>query len=436
MPTLTIAMIVKDEARNIKRCLESVRNFADEIIIGDTGSTDGTDEIARLFTPHVFRIPWHDDFSEARNRILEKATGDWIFCLDADEWVSPPDGRAVKKLLEHTEVDAWQLEYITFTNDRSSMDWIPLDTPHPEAPEAEGWTPMYKAFLFRNKPGIRFQGKVHETVEAALKYYNCKTEFTTAVMPLHLGHLNPKHQKYDMYIKIAQNALKSDENDPRRYITLASDHYTRDEFEIAETYLQKSVQLNPDDGYAWFLLGNCQNELHNYPEAIKSYLKAIHHDYVNPAIWNNAGNIHFQMQNWHEAITSYDFALNMNPMHFKALMNKGITLMHLKNYKAALQCFSAIVKRSKQFADAYLNMGYCHTQMNQFEKARTAYRKALSILPTNASALVNLANTYYRLEKPQKALKLYEKALALEPERTYVQDMIRHIRNEPAPIPK
>jgi glycosyltransferase involved in cell wall biosynthesis len=82
---VSLTMIVKNEERNLSHCLESVRGVFDEIIIVDTGSTDGTKAIAREFGAKVLDFPWIDDFSAARNVALTHATGDYAFWLDADD---------------------------------------------------------------------------------------------------------------------------------------------------------------------------------------------------------------------------------------------------------------------------------------------------------------------------------------------------------------
>ena len=78
-------MIVKNEEETLPRCLVSVKPVVDEMIVVDTGSTDRTKEIARVFGAKVFDYEWADDFSGARNFSLSKAKGNWILILDADE---------------------------------------------------------------------------------------------------------------------------------------------------------------------------------------------------------------------------------------------------------------------------------------------------------------------------------------------------------------
>lgn len=85
MPTISLCMIVKNEEAHIARCLDSVAELVDEIIIVDTGSTDRTVEIVSEYTSLVYLYPWRDDFSEARNHSFSKASMDYCMWMDADD---------------------------------------------------------------------------------------------------------------------------------------------------------------------------------------------------------------------------------------------------------------------------------------------------------------------------------------------------------------
>ena len=82
--TLSVVMMVKDEEKNLKRCLDSVKDFADEIIIVDTGSTDKTVEIAKGYTDKIYTHLW-ENFSVHRNQAISYSTKEWLFQIDADE---------------------------------------------------------------------------------------------------------------------------------------------------------------------------------------------------------------------------------------------------------------------------------------------------------------------------------------------------------------
>ncbi|MDP9699864.1 glycosyltransferase involved in cell wall biosynthesis [Paenibacillus intestini] len=85
--TVSLCMIVKNEEQVLNRCLDSVKDLVDEIIIVDTGSTDNTLQIARKYTDKIYFFEWIDDFSAARNESLKYATSDYILVLDADEYL-------------------------------------------------------------------------------------------------------------------------------------------------------------------------------------------------------------------------------------------------------------------------------------------------------------------------------------------------------------
>jgi len=86
---LSLCMIVRNEEAQIGKTLESVKDIVDEIVVVDTGSSDRTKEIIREFEGKVFEIKWADNFSKAKNLALEKAKGDYILFMDADEYIDP-----------------------------------------------------------------------------------------------------------------------------------------------------------------------------------------------------------------------------------------------------------------------------------------------------------------------------------------------------------
>ncbi|MBC2721745.1 MAG: glycosyltransferase family 2 protein [Desulfosporosinus sp.] len=113
MITITLCMIVKNEEETLQRCLQSVGNVVDQIIIVDTGSTDQTREVAGKLTPHCFDFAWIDDFAAARNFSFSKATMDYILWLDADDILLPGDSRKLTYLKQYMspELDAVSMMY-------------------------------------------------------------------------------------------------------------------------------------------------------------------------------------------------------------------------------------------------------------------------------------------------------------------------------------
>ncbi len=103
MTTVSLCMIVKDEEKVLERCLNSVSDLVDEIIIVDTGSKDNTKKIAKKYTDKIFDFQWIDDFSSARNFSFSKAEMDYIFWLDADDVLEEEDRVKFSKLKEELD---------------------------------------------------------------------------------------------------------------------------------------------------------------------------------------------------------------------------------------------------------------------------------------------------------------------------------------------
>lgn len=116
--TISVVMIVKDEADVLDACLSSV-SWADEIVVYDTGSTDTTRDVARRYTDTVIDGYWDDDFGAARNRALAHATGDWVLSIDADE-VFESQGATLRKHLAKASVGTFGLRILN--QPRTSLD--------------------------------------------------------------------------------------------------------------------------------------------------------------------------------------------------------------------------------------------------------------------------------------------------------------------------
>lgn len=113
MKEISLCMIVRDEEEVIGRCLESVKDLVDEIIIVDTGSKDKTKKIVSKFTDKIYDFEWVNDFAKARNFSFSKATKDYILWLDADDVILEADRKKFKELKEKIDgsVDLYQMKY-------------------------------------------------------------------------------------------------------------------------------------------------------------------------------------------------------------------------------------------------------------------------------------------------------------------------------------
>ena len=92
---LSVIVITRNEAQRLPTCLVSL-SFADEVIVVDSGSTDGTPELARRHGARVIETPDWPGFGPQKERALDAATGDWVFSIDADEWVDAELATAIQ----------------------------------------------------------------------------------------------------------------------------------------------------------------------------------------------------------------------------------------------------------------------------------------------------------------------------------------------------
>lgn len=111
--TVSLCMIVKNEEHVLRRCLDSLKDLVDEIVIVDTGSTDSTKQIALLYTANVYDFEWTDDFSAARNYAFSKCTCDYIYSADADEYLDEDNQTQFKNLMSVIDpaVEIVQMHY-------------------------------------------------------------------------------------------------------------------------------------------------------------------------------------------------------------------------------------------------------------------------------------------------------------------------------------
>lgn len=146
LPTISLCMIVKNEAECLPACLASAAGLVDEVIVYDTGSADDSQELARAAGAIVSTITWRGDFAAARNHSLLHASKDWILVLDADEVLQlPPDGiRRLKEFLRDGDLAIYSLQV---DNDMGHGVTITHVTPR----------------LFPNRMGVAYQGTIHET---------------------------------------------------------------------------------------------------------------------------------------------------------------------------------------------------------------------------------------------------------------------------------
>lgn len=224
--TVSLCMIVKDEDWILDRCLNSVADIVDEIIIGDTGSTDHSKEIAAKYNAQVFDIPWEDNFSSARNFTLKKATCDWILLLDADEIFNSVDSKAFLNLLDDEKYDGYHFTLLNYFNEENTKEYS-----------------VHYAFrLLRNTGEYYFEGRIHEQINKKGSPFDA-SRFTLADITLfHYGYTEKaieKKQKHTRNMPLLEKQLADNPFDPYFLFNIGNEYMAQGELSKAlDSYLK------------------------------------------------------------------------------------------------------------------------------------------------------------------------------------------------------
>ena len=161
--TLSVCLIVRDEAQLLERAISSIKAIADEIILVDTGSDDGSKKIAASLGARVYDFPWSDDFAAARNYAVSKASCDYIFMLDGDEYIPPfffTELQTLKKLFPLNAPCAFSVPIGSYFN---KTDWLFV------VRESGNFrVEISSVRIFPRLPQIQYRGQIMERIEPAL----------------------------------------------------------------------------------------------------------------------------------------------------------------------------------------------------------------------------------------------------------------------------
>jgi glycosyltransferase involved in cell wall biosynthesis len=262
--TLSVCMIVKNEAGLIGRCLESIKNIADEIIVVDTGSDDATPAIAERMRAIVIRSDWRDDFSYSRNISLSSACGEWILWLDADD-VIPPSSIPVINDLK------------TRAPDRVFSFVVKNEKPGNTGSE------FMQARMFPNRPDIRFERRIHEQMMPSALRLGMPLEKTTAVIEHH-GYADEEkvREKSGRNVRLLLAEWNEKRPDAVMAVEIADAYFTLGDFEKAESWYRTvlavpgCVASMPEIASQAFMgIGNVKNREKKFTDAIDFLKKSV-----------------------------------------------------------------------------------------------------------------------------------------------------------------
>lgn len=196
MNTIGLAMIVKDESGNILRALDSVIGLCSQLVIVDTGSTDDTPSICARNGAEVYYSAWRDDFSHSRNYALNFIRTDWILILDADE-----------------ELDSSNIDNIRYHLENEKIGGITLRIINILEGDKKGIANEHRyTRLFRNKPGIRFHGSIHEQIRESIES-NGYDIIDSDVIIRHYGYSEINPEKGRRNISLLEKEIEKNPGD-------------------------------------------------------------------------------------------------------------------------------------------------------------------------------------------------------------------------------
>lgn len=242
MVSISLCMIVKNEEDVLRRCLASITDIVDEIIIVDTGSTDSTKEIAKSFKAQVYDFKWIYDFSAVRNFSFSHATKDYIMWLDADDVIMEVDRMKLKKLKEELDGSIGQIAAL-------------YNVAHDESGKVTLF--YYRERLLKRSLNFRWEGEVHESIA-----------FVEAVIysDFAVSHFKQRPNEKCRNLKIYENILLKRKLCPREQYYYARELFYNDFIEKA---VQEFLGFLETDGLiknkvdASLLLNRCFLRLHN-----------------------------------------------------------------------------------------------------------------------------------------------------------------------------
>jgi glycosyltransferase involved in cell wall biosynthesis len=371
-PRISLCMIVRDEERVLADCLGSVRAWVDEIIVVDTGSTDRTREIAREMGAKVFDFPWTESFSEARNESLRYATGDWILWVDADDTLPAASGEAIRRATQ----EAGQ-EIAGFV--------IPVQFVEDGTPA--GGTRVDHVKLFRNRPGLNWEGRIHEQILPSLRATGGLIARCDAVV-LHSGydtspegqarkrvrdlrllkldlkdrpghpfvlfnigmtyHYTGEHRRAVRWLRKCLRAAEPTESIVRKaYAMLAMSLRELGRPEEALVALEEGLRITPDDPELHFHMGYIFSAQEKYPLAKEHYLKTVAAD-----------------------ITAHFSSVDMGILGYKTFHNLGGICLLLNDYPGAREWWLKTLETMPRFLASGFALFDAALQAGDWETAR------------------------------------------------------------------
>jgi glycosyltransferase involved in cell wall biosynthesis len=226
-PKVTLAMIVCDEEASIRDCLESMKDYVDEIVVVDTGSTDKTVEICKEYGARVYNHPWEDSFSVARNYAIKYVRTPWLIQMDADEIMTKENAEKVRDTVRSAHKTTANLVHMVLINKAKDSD--------------EVMSFINTGKIMRVLPNLHFINRVHNKLQ-------CKGDvIQTNLVIVHHGYSLPDEavmsKKKDRTTRLLKMQWAEQPEDPETAHYLAIQYLRMDDFEMAIEIGKQAITL-------------------------------------------------------------------------------------------------------------------------------------------------------------------------------------------------
>jgi len=375
---ISACVITKNEAKNINRCLQSVKDIVNEIIVVDTGSNDATVTIAEQVGAKVLHYQWSNDFAAARNYVLAQAKGDWIIFLDADEYFAAKTIKNVRPFIDKIhgkrKIEAVRCQM----NNLEGIDG-PLRSSNPTIR------------IFRNSPVIRYQGRVHEAVYKSGKPVKTIDVTDRLIVIYHTGYtIETTIAKVRRNTVILEEEIKSGMVRDLTYCYLSDGCWRAGEYEKSIEYAQKAIkhleQRNSEFDYKpYVFLINSMTHLKTYSEetVVACCNEAIEKFPHHPEIWMMQG------------------------LYYRSIGCCKKSLLSLLKAVEVNACYNDFSRNNDFYAlspKAYTNIAQIYEMMNQSAKALDYYIKALQQAKTKQVAAFTGLISLIRKQDPTEVI--------------------------------
>lgn len=352
-PRLSVAMIVRDEAEHIADCVNSLAPLGAQVVVVDTGSADGTPDVARAAGAEVYFLDWPGDFAAARNESLRHCRGAWVLVMDADERLDPADLPQLKAHLDGTP-RGYRMVTRNYTDAAHLAEFVPATPGDPWAHGFPGWFPSTKVRLFPRDPRIAFSGAVHELVNASLAAAGL--DMADSPVPIHHYPLERSPErvasKRQLYCALGEEkALREPEN-PKAWE------------ELAEQYL----------------------ELERHADALRAYRRAVALAPHEARLVAGLGAALALAGQREAAAQALDLAIRLDPGHALALRNRAVLLLQEGAPAEAEPLLRRSLDVSPKDSETLRYLALSLDATGRRGEALEALRQALAIHPGNREA--------------------------------------------------